>query len=207
MAIDFDIKDPKNQKLIATFLIPVVILVAFFHFIIKPKMEEVKTKNTELVNLQAELNSVQKILKPIKELEVIKNNLLKKHAELENLLPAKENVAVLLNQFSMVEKDSKVYMVGFEAAETVEGDNKPYRANKYEITIEAGYHQFATFISNVLALPRLLSFSDLNITMNPSAQMKTESYEGFEDQPRYLTIECTLTSYVFKGLSQNEGSQ
>ena len=207
MAIDFDIKDPKNQKLIITFLIPIVLLVAFFQVVIKKKMEEVKTKNTELVNLQAELNSVQKLLKPIEELEEIKNNLMEKHAELENLLPSEENVAVLLNQFSMVEKDSKVYMVGFEAAETVEGDNKPYRANKYEITIEAGYHQFATFISNVLALPRLLSFSDLNITMNPSAQMKTESYEGFEDQPRYLTIECTLTSYVFKGLSQNEGSQ
>ena len=91
-----------------------------------------------------------------------------KFDELEALLPTEENVAALLDQFSMVEKDAKVYVVGFNAAETIEEEDKPYRANRYRVTIEAGYHQFATFMSRIMALPRILSISELRIMLNPT---------------------------------------
>ncbi len=207
MAIDFDIRDPKNQKLVATFLIPVVILAAFFQFMIKPVIEEVNTQKAELTTIKEKMELVRKALKTPKELEKEKEVLTIKLKDLESLLPEDENVAVLLNQFSMVEKDSNVYLVGFNATETIEGGDRPYRANKYKLTIEAGYHQFATFISKVLALPRIMSFSDLRITMNPMITRETESYEGMENQPRHLTIDCMLTTYLFQKIASEDSEQ
>ena len=198
MAIDFDIKDPKNQKLIMTFLIPVVILAAFYNFFIKPKSQELNNKKNELSNLQAQIEKVQGTLQSKEDLQKTRENLMAKFKELDALLPREENVAALLDQILMVEKDSKVFVVGFNAAETIEGDGKPYRANKYRITIEAGFHQFATFMSRIMALPRILSFSELRIMLNPAVSDETKDYEGLEDQPRNLTIECIVTSYVFK---------
>jgi len=196
----FDIKDPKNQKMIAMFMIPIVILYAFFHFVIKTKVGELETKEGNLNKIIKSVEDAQKTLKSKEVIEKTREELMIKFEELNSLLPEEENVSELIEQFSMVERDSKVYIVGFDAAETIEGDGKPYRANRYNLTIEAGYHQFVTFMSRVMALPRLLSFSELRIERNPMVTRGTESYEGLESQPRYLSIECTLTSYVFTNL-------
>ena len=204
MAVDFDIRDPKNQKLIMTYLIPVVILAAFFNFFIKPKLQELNNKRNELSTLQAQIDMVKQTLQSKEQLLNAKENLMAKYTELEALLPQEENVALLLDQFSMAEKDTKVYIVGFNAAETIEEVDKPYRANQYRVTIEAGFHQFASFMSRIMSLPRILSISDLRIMLNPAVSEETESYEGLEDQPRHLTIECVITSYVFK--PSNDGS-
>ena len=198
MAVDFDIRDPKNQKLIMIFLIPVVCLTAFFILVIKPKIQDLKDDTNELSNLQARIEKVQRTLQSKEDLLETRGNLMAKFDELEALLPPEENVAALLDQFSMVEKDTKVYVVGFNAAETIEEEDKPYRANRYRVTIEAGYHQFATFMSRIMALPRILSISELRIMLNPAVSEETEGYEGLENQPRHLTIECIVTSYVFK---------
>lgn len=198
MAIDFDIRDPKNQKLIMTFLIPVVILAAFFQFMVKPVQEEVAGKKTELDTIQNQIDLIRKSLKTPKQLEDERNALANKLSELEQYLPEEENVAMLLNQFSMVERDANVYLVGFDIVESLEGGEKPYRSNKYRMTIEAGYHQFSDFAAKIMSLPRIMSLSDLNISMNQRDQVETESYEGMENQPRNLTIQCVLTTYLFQ---------
>ena len=198
MAIDFDIRDPKNQKLIMTFLIPVVILAAFFQFMVKPVKEEVAVKKTELNTIQNQIDVIRKSLKTPKQLEEERDLLAIKLSELESFLPENENVAALLNQFSTVERDANVYLMGFDIVESLEGGEKPYRLNRYRMTIEAGYHQFSDFAAKIMSLPRIMSLSDLNITMNQMEQEETESYEGMENQPRNLTIQCILTTYLFQ---------
>ncbi len=204
MAINFDIKDPKNQRILASFLVPVVICYAFFHFIIKPRLDELNTKKAEVVQLKKKVNDIKKKLEQPEALNEEKAILEDKYKELEKLLPSKEDVAVLLDQFAMIENDSKVYMVGFEATETVDDGSKLYRANKYRLTIESGFHQFARFMSNIMSLPRILSFSDLNISLNTELDESMEIQEGLENQPRTLKIECTLTTYVFKDLNDGD---
>ena len=44
MAINFDIRDPKTQKMIAVLMVPVVVLYVFFHFMIEPKLGEIEFK-------------------------------------------------------------------------------------------------------------------------------------------------------------------
>lgn len=207
MPINFDIKDPKNQKLVAMFLVPIVVMYAFFHFVVQTKIEEVNKRNANIIELQNRLNNIEKTIGTKAALVAQKEELTKKFEELNSLLPSVENVSHLLDQFTAVEQESKVYLVGFNASEIVESEERPYRANKYKVTIEAGYHQFLRFMSSILALPRILSFSNIKMTMNPLAVEQTETYEGLEDQPRYLTIDCVLTSYVFKDIDVEKPSQ
>ena len=202
MALDFDIRDPKNQKLIMTFLIPIVILAAVFQFVVSPLKEEVAAKNVELTNAQQQIDIIRRSLKTPELLREEKEQLELKLAELQGLLPDTENVAVLLSQFSMVERDANVYLVGFDIIDSVEGGDKPWKANRYRMTIEAGYHQFAGFIGQIMALPRILSLSNLRITTNPMINEYNETYEGMENQPRKLTIEGTLTASPFQPSAQ-----
>ena len=204
MAIKFDISDPKNQRILATFLVPIVIFYAFFHFVIKPKVNDLNAKKAEVVTLKNRVNDIKKSLELPEKLLKEKENLQAQFDELEQSLPSEENVALMLDQFSVVENDAKVYMVGFEATETIEDETKPYRENRYRITIESGFHQFSRFMSYIMSLPRIMSLSELNLSVNPALDRTQEVYEGLEDQPRTLRIECILSSYVFKGF--NDGS-
>jgi len=200
MALDFDIRDPKNQKLIAVFLILIVIIYAFYNFVIQSKVTAVESARADLATLEQRLMTIKKRLQTRETLEARKAELTVRLAELEALLPTEENVAVLLNQLVNVEQESKVYLVGFNAVESIEGDGRPYRANRYRVTIEAGYHQFVRFVGEVMRLPRLLSFSELRLEMNPDIEREPVAYEGLEDQPRHLRIECVLTAYIFRNL-------
>ncbi|MHB9028704.1 MAG: type IV pilus inner membrane component PilO [Candidatus Latescibacterota bacterium] len=202
MAIEFDIREPKNQRMLAAVMTVAVVFYGYFQFMIKPKQTELRDRKTEIVSLQSRLNSMRGNLQAKKKLQSEKETLEMKLAELESYLPEQENVSVLLDQFTTVENSTKVYVVGFKASETVELTDKPYQANKYKLTIEAGYHQFVEFMASVMALPRILSFTELKIGVNTNAPAGENVNEGLEDQPRSLTIECSITSYVFKDLTQ-----
>ena len=190
--------------MLATVIIAAALIYAFFNFVIKVKGQELKIKKAEVVTLTQNLSDMERGLQTKVILLAERESLQKKLKELETNLPEHENVAALLDQLSRVENNAKVYVVGFKADETVEGGGKLYQANKYKITIEAGFHQFAEFMSGIMALPRILSFSDMKISANPAAKEKAAANIGLEDQPRSLTIECTVTSYIFKNLGESE---
>lgn len=204
MAINFDIRDPKNQQLLAACMIVVVALYGFYHFMLLPRIEELGQVKSEIVTIQGRLNTMRGSLQDRKKLESDKETLDGKLEELQTFLPDNENVAVLLDQFSMIENATKVYVVGFKASETTDESGKLFLANKYKVTIEAGYHQFVEFMSGITALPRIMSFSEVKISRNPNAPSSEDIYEGLEDQPRSLTIECSITSYIFKNLEEKK---
>lgn len=204
MAFNFDPSDPKTQKTIAILMIPIVLMALFYVKRIKPKIAEIAEKTAEVNTVSQQVRRQEKTLRPIKEMNAEKETLLAKYDEFEKYLPSEENVALLLDQLSAIERFSKVYLVEFNATESIESGDKPYRANKYRITIEAGYHQFADFMSSIMTLPRILSFSDLRISTNTADIMGGEMNEGLADQPRNLSIECIMTSYVFKMAGNEE---
>jgi len=203
MALNFDPSDPKTQKTIAVLMIPIVFMAFFYVKMVKPKISEIAKKKADVTTISQQVNRLSGTLRPIKELTAEKETLHAKYEEFEMYLPGEENVALLLDQLSAIERKTKVYLVEFNATESIEGDEKPYRANKYRITIEAGYHQFADFMSSIMTLPRILSFSDLRLSTNTADIMGEEMNEGLADQPRNLSIECVMTSYVFK-MADNE---
>ncbi len=207
MAIEFDIRDPKNQKILATFMVPVVIIAAFYQFMVKPMVVELGEKQAELETMRQQITRIKSSLGTHEDLLAEKEALETKKKELIGLIPEKEDVARLLSRFAMVERDTNVYLVGFAATETVDDGEKPYVVNNYRMTIESGYHQFVDFISRILSLPRLMSFSELRITMNPMVTEETESYEGMENQPRHLKVEYLLSTYIYKGKQEEQGDQ
>ncbi len=211
MALQFDINDPKNQRLLALILVPIVVGYAFYNFVIKSEQTELNAKQAQVVTYQRRVDSMKKVLESPDNLRRERAILEEQYQELNALLPDQENVSLLLDQLNSIEQDSKVYMVGFEALETIEPSGASYRANQYLLTFESGFHQFSQFLSHAMSLPRILSFSDVVIQPNTNVTPEQGEYEGMEDQPRTLTVECTLTSYVFTGfpdstkVSQTQG--
>lgn len=208
MALNFDISDQKTQKMIMISLIPVVLLYCFFHFMIKPKLVEIEEKQKVVQDLNRTLITTRKSLDSPSELKARQESLEAEFLKLEEFLPDKENVAQLLDQLSEVEYRAKVYLVGFNHTQTIEDSGKPYKANQYRVTIEAGYHQFAEFMSPIMSLPRIMSFSELRMSINDELLLqesdnKTEPTE----LPRYLSIDCLITSYVFAMGAESETAE
>ncbi len=202
MAMEFDIRDPKNQRLLAIVMILVAVMYGFYHLMIRPLTVSIKSNKAEIGTVRGQLATLKNNLRAKDQLLAERETLNAKLSELESYLPNEENVAVLLDQFSTVETATKVYVMGFNANAATSDAGKPYRANKYKVTIEAGYHQFVEFMSGIMALPRILSFSEMRISPNPNATGLSEANEGLEDQPRSLSIECSITSYVFSGIDK-----
>ena len=208
MAFNFDIRDQKTQKLIMISLIPVVLLAGFYYLMIKPKLAEIEEKRTVVQKLNKDYQTTKNSLKSPAELNAEKENLEAEYQKLEDFLPDKENVAQLLDQLSDVEYKAKVYLVGFNATQTIEGNGKPYKANQYRVTIEAGYHQFAEFMSLIMSLPRIMSFSELRMSVNNELlRQQREDSNGPAELPRYLSIDCLLTSYVFSMGAESETTE
>ncbi len=203
MAIDFDIREPKNQRLIAVIMTVAVALYGYYQFMVKPKRAEIAVRTTEVVTLRNQINTMRGNLQARKVLDAEQMELGARLAELEASLPDREDVSSLLDQFSMVENEAKVYVIGFKASDTVDETDQPYQANRYKVTIEAGFHQYMEFMAGIMALERILSFSELKIGVNPNAPAGEDLNEGLEDQPRSLSIECSITSYTFRDLGDN----
>jgi Tfp pilus assembly protein PilO len=203
MAIDFDFKDPKNQKLIAAFMIIVVALFASFNFVIKPVRANLRTKKAEAAEIQKKIDSILNILQEPQKIEQMKLMYQARVEELDAILPVKEEIPELLDQISLIEKETRVHLMGFNALDTIDDGARPYISHRYSIKLEAGYHQFGNFMSRLTTLQRLLSISDLIITVNQLAGTQ-EKYEGLEEMPRNLTVEFVLTSYVFRNLQAGQ---
>ncbi len=203
MAIGFDIREPKNQRLLAAFMAITVILYGGYHFIIKPRQAALSSRKSEITALRNELATMRGSLSKKDALEKEQQALNEKLDELESFLPEHEDISALLDQFSAVENNAKVYVVGFRSSEVIEETDKLYMEVKYNVTVEAGYHQFMNFMAGIMALPRILSFSDLKISLNQNAPPGEEINEGLEDQPRSLVIECSVASYIFKSTDGN----
>jgi len=203
MAIQFDINDPKNQRLLAMILVPIVAGYAFFNFVIKERQQSLQSIKAQVTTMQQRVDSIKRTLEAPEKLKQERVLLEARYEELDALLPTEEDVSQLLDQFASIEQDARVYMVGFEAAETVEPEGAAYRANRYRLTIESGFHQFSEFLSYAMSLPRILSFSNIIIQPNTDVMQTEVEYEGLEDQPRTLTVECMLTSYIFTGFDED----
>ena len=82
-------------------------------------------------------------------------------AELEQLIPSSEEVALVMNQMDEVARDVGVNVVLTRPQAVVPGPF--YDQQSYQIRVLGEYHDVGRFLSGVASLPRIITPSDVQL--------------------------------------------
>ncbi len=88
-------------------------------------------------------------------------------ARLETLIPAREEVASLLESISVVERETGVEVTMLRPEPPEEGEL--YDRRSYEVMVRGGYHEIASFMTAVASLRWIVVPSDIAIVTDPEA--------------------------------------
>lgn len=193
MAIDLSMKKVPNAVKIIIAVIPSVILIVLFIFLIyNPKQKEIVTLDKRIVKLDSDINNGKVMLRKLDELKAENKRLKAKLVKLQEQLPEEKEVSVLLKQLSDLGVKS-----GLEILLWKPGKRKPNPSGLYieipvKVKVVAGYHDLGVFYSHISRLSRIVNISNIKLTLNKSTK-----------GPRGL-IAAEFTALTFAAVSPEE---
>ena len=166
-------------------LLAVIILGLFYFLYFKPHNDEINLvkeerlrTETEIVNLRAKKEEMDKIEK---EIESMKQTL----AELETIIPQKEEISDILRKIQQLAWDSRLNIEKFIPKADV--DKEFYYEKPISIEITGNYHNLAIFYDRLSNFSRLYNIEDFTIKAL-RAQTDTST----------ISAMSTATTYIFK---------
>lgn len=163
---DLDINNigtwPMAMKVLVILLISVAVGVAGFFLVIQGKrtellqaeQQEVKLKQ-DIEGMQAKANNLEALRKQIETIEETLKTIL------DRALPKKTEVDALLDSISEKGMGNGVKFQLFKPMG--ERFNGPIAEYPVQMKVTGGYHEFGGFISDVAALPRIVTLHDISI--------------------------------------------
>lgn len=142
-------------------LVAVIIFGLFFMFYYKPKNEELSNIKAEREQTEQEVRRLKLKQKEIAEIEAELEKMGVQLRELETIIPAREEIDVILRRIQQLAFDSRINITNFVPQALV---NKEFYAEK-PITIEltGNYHNLATFFNRLGNFSRLFNIENFNI--------------------------------------------
>ncbi len=185
MAEGFNINDPKYQKIIAGILFGIILLGAFYMYVIAPQKREIgELKN----NIEKEKQEVTRLVKLSKKIPELKAELESKQDEIIRIsksLPTKQEIPVLLRQITNATQQSSMRLSVFNPGRlTAKGE---YEQFGVDINISGTYHDLGGFLSKVGNLSRIINVGDLSIKKADAAhQAMGETISATFDMIAYV---------------------
>ncbi len=168
--------DPKQRNAL---LVAVALVAAFYFFHAywySPRAEEVETMAENLEQLENRNRQAQIIAarggSQLEERMV----LYERHVgRLEQLIPARDEVAVLLESVTRQAQVDGVDLASIRPASTEQGEF--YTRQVYDLTVVGEYHDVARFLSSIASLPRIITPTRLDLVRftNPRGALDYES--------------------------------
>jgi type IV pilus assembly protein PilO len=168
-------KDPKIQITIGLLVLTVALLGLFYKF----------SWQASTQRISQELDQVRAAVSGLQELERQYNNLEKKWAQAQKLLPTDKEISSLLKQITNAGIEAQIRFVIFKPGEAVNATALS-QSIPVNITVIGNYQQIAMFLNNMGGLPRIVISSNLKLI--PTT----------EDPTRIIKADLLATTYVFK---------
>jgi type IV pilus assembly protein PilO len=187
--------DPNRQKMLLAGL--AVVLVGYFGYtkVYKPRSAEVAALETRLEGLQTQNRTAQALTDANARsemegrLEAYRNQL----TTVEGLIPSSEELPDLLDAISAEAQRTGVDLALIQpVGATAE---QFYTRRSYELAVLGSYHGIAAFLSEIASLPRIVTPTTLDLTV------EQESESGQE--PR-LQAKFAIETYVLPSAAPTE---
>lgn len=177
MKLSVNLKNPKVRNPLIVLAITAVIALFWYQYFYAPSMET-------LVSLQKKEKQKQDTLRTIlalkPQLDVLRMELTKSQVKLDSLksiFPDHKEIPKLLREINAVARASGITTTRFNPLPDVEREY--YVENRYNVTIEGGYHELAEFFAFLANFALIINLTSVNIAASQlnSAQAQDELME------------------------------
>ncbi len=154
--------DPKQQKALGAIALSLVVLYFANSLWYSGAVEAVEVDEGRVENLLSQNRTAQALaISAGRGLEE-RMALFERHvAELEQLIPSSEEVAMVMDQMDQVARDAGVTVTMTRPQPAVPGPF--YTEQSYQIRVLGEYHDVGRFLAGVASLPRIITPSDLQL--------------------------------------------
>jgi len=163
MNLDFFKNLPTYQKLLALFLINILIVAMFFWFFYLPQNNTIAGLQTDLAKLDSEIGIQRAKVEKLEQLKKENAELERQLAEKKEQLPPEAEVASLLKQVSdlglRVGLDFKLW----KPSAKKDDPSGLYAEIPVDVEVDGGYHTIAMFFDSVSKLPRIVNISNIKM--------------------------------------------
>ena len=161
-------KDPEGQKRFFIGVLPFLVVFAYYYFLHGKKAAEVTALETEyetitISNDAARAKASPQAIQALQQKLALFENHIKR---LEALIPAREQVPQLLDDFTKRARDSGVDLALLRPQGEEPGQY--YTQQNYDIQVIGTYHAVGRFLAQVGSLPRIVTPSDLRLIRVPN---------------------------------------
>jgi type IV pilus assembly protein PilO len=155
-------RDPQVQRQLLIGLLPVFAAVAFYQFIYTPRSEEADVLEARVETLTSQNNTMRAIVaRHGSDLER-RLAIFEEHVgQLEQLIPSREDVPVLINMIAARAADS-----GVELTVLRPGGENPgefYSNQSFQLEVTGPYHAVAEYLTVIGSMPRIVRSSGVNL--------------------------------------------
>lgn len=147
--------DPQKQKLVLAGLIPLALAGLFYYFVHTPAVETADELESRVESLTT-MNDAQRAIVARfgddldRRLAIYQEHI----TQLEQLIPRREDVPLLINQVTQQARDYQVELVGLNPSNEEPGDY--YNRQNYELQVLGDYHSIGAYLASIGSLSRIV---------------------------------------------------
>jgi type IV pilus assembly protein PilO len=154
---------PMGQKLALVSMVLIGIAALFYYYIESPQQEVLTALNTEIVQLDKEIQINKAKTRSLEDLKRVNAELEQQLAKNQEQLPPEDEAATLLKQISdlgiRIGLNFKLWKPGARA----EDSSKLFVRMPVDVEMSGGYHTLALFFDRISKLPRIINVSKIKM--------------------------------------------
>jgi type IV pilus assembly protein PilO len=187
MAFKLDLKNPKVRNPLLIACVGILGLVLWYQMVFTEKSIVHNGLKSELETKQKELNSILALKPQLARLEQEMAMAQHKLDSLKSIFPDQKEVPKLIREITGVARASGIFTTRFAPLPDVEKEY--YIENRYDMSVEGGYHDLARFYSFLANMPLIINLSGVTIKTNP----KIEESKAFSEEHGSTVNSTTAT--------------
>lgn len=167
-------QDPQKQKLVLAGLLPVLLAFGYYYFYHTKRVTEADALQANVDRLEASNAGMRQIVGRFGQDFQQRLAIYQAHVEqLEQLIPRREDVPVLISQITARAQDLGVELAALNPAAEEPGEF--YSRQTYELQVLGTYHGIGEYMTAIGSLPRIVKATEFKVNTDVPATEPGES--------------------------------
>ena len=167
-------KDQKKQAQLLLGLVPFLLGFVYYNYVYTKRSTEIETLTAQVADLQMKNDAMRAIIARHGTDLPKRLALYTEHVrQLEQLIPRREDVPMLINQITQ-----QAHELGVELAALNPSPEEPgefYSRQTYEVHVLGEYHKIGEYLAGIGALPRIIRSGEMKISVDAPMEDKQKN--------------------------------
>jgi type IV pilus assembly protein PilO len=162
-----------------------LVVVGFYWFWYSDALQQQKTKETELAELQKQIRALEATANKLADFQREVQMLEAKLEGLKRSLPPEKEMPDLMRRLQYLAAQSSLAVLKFDPVTPVQKEF--YQEIPISLDLEGTYHNMGAFLDRISRIPRIINVGNLKIKARPRPTINST-----------VTVSATATTYVYQ---------